>query len=106
MAKHPRLQRRGSVYYFRAKYPTDLLFFFQLAKERTVSLRTSEPREALERLRIESVKFDQEVAEARRKRDAAPKTSLNQFEIDRLCAIFRHRLLEEDEELRCHGFGR
>lgn len=105
MAKHPRLHKRGNTYYFRAKYPIDLLFHFQPAKERTFTLRTSDRRAALERVRVESVKFDQEMEEARRRRDAAPKTSLSNLEIDRLCAIFRHRLLDEDADLRFGGAG-
>ncbi|MGW8207281.1 MAG: DUF6538 domain-containing protein, partial [Hyphomicrobiaceae bacterium] len=95
VAKHPRLHRRGSVYYFRAKIPSDLLLQYAPARERIASLRTSNAREAIERVRVESVKFDQEMAEARRRRDAKPKTSLSQVEIDRLCAIFHHRLLDE-----------
>ncbi len=105
MAKHPRLHRRGTVYYFRAKIPADLLLHFHPAKERTFSLKTTELREALQRVRVESVKFDQEMAQARSQREATPKTTLSQLEIDRLCAIFRYRLLEEDESCRMDGAG-
>ena len=105
VANHPRLHRRGSVYYFRAKIPSDLLFHFAPAKERTLSLRTSNRREAMERVRVESVKFDQEMATARRVRDARPLTSLGQVEIDRICAIFLHRILDEDEDVRTNGSG-
>ena len=105
MAKHPRLHRRGSVYYFRAKIPLDLLLHFAPAKERIYSLRTSDRREAEERVRVEGVKFDQEMAEARRLRNAQPKTSLSHVEIERICAIFRHQLLEEDESGRLDGSG-
>ena len=80
-------------------------FTLRPAKERTLSLRTSKRREAEERVRVESVKFDQEMAEARRLRDAQPKTSLSQVEIERICAIFRHQLLEEDDSLRFDGSG-
>ena len=103
VAKHPRLHQRGSVYYFRAKIPADLLLHFAPAKERTFSLRASNRREAEERVRVESVKFDQEMAEARRLRDAQPKISLSQVEIERTCAIIRHQLLHEDDCLRSDG---
>lgn len=103
VAKHSRLHKRGNVYYFRAKIPADLLMHLSPSKERIFSLRTSNPREAEEKVRIESVKFDQEMAQARRERDAHPKTTLSQVEIDRICAIFHHRLLQEDDSLRFDG---
>jgi hypothetical protein len=80
VAKPPRLHRRGSVYYFRAKIPADLLLHFAPAKERTLSLRTSNRREAEERVRVESVKFDQEMAEA------MEKLAYPGLEISHLCA--------------------
>jgi hypothetical protein len=103
VAKHPRLYKRGNVYYLRAKIPADLLVHLAQSKARTFSQRTSNLREAGEKVRVESVKFDQEMAQARRERDAHPKTTLSQGETDRICANFHHRLLQVDDSLRFDG---
>jgi hypothetical protein len=42
MSKHPRLQRRGAVYWFRVKIPKDLIAHFG-RREIAYSLRTSDP---------------------------------------------------------------
>ena len=103
MCKHTRLTRRGRMYWFRAKVPVDLLDHYAPKKEITFSLKTSAPKEALEKVRIESVKVDQEFRNARRQRDAEPQSSLTDAEIERLSTIYLHQLLEEDEEVRIFG---
>ena len=105
MAKHPRLTRRGTVYWFRAKVPVDLQNHYAPKKEITFSLRTRDPREALEKVRLEGVRLDQEFAAARRKLKAKPSSVISEAEVQRLGALWLHRLLQEDEELRFHGFG-
>lgn len=103
--KHPRLAKRGRMYWIRAKVPSDLKAYFAPKTEIIYSLKTSDPREALEKVRIESVKIDQEFGLARRKLNADLRTSLSDHEIERLAAIYFHTLMEEDEELRMEGAG-
>ena len=50
MAGHPRLQKRGSRYFLRVKVPTDLRLAIG-KREIRKALGTSEPREALKRVR-------------------------------------------------------
>lgn len=101
--KHPRLTKRGRMYWIRAKVPADLKAHYAPKTEIIYSLKTSDPREALEKVRIESVKVDQEFATARRKLSADLRTSLSDNEIERLAAIHFHMIMEEDEELRMEG---
>lgn len=88
------------MYYFRAKVPVDLSQHYAPKREITFSLRTRDPREALERVRLESVKLDQEFAAARRLRDAELQTLLSDTEIERIIAIFMHEELDQDENQR------
>lgn len=103
VCRHPRLTRRGAVYWFRAKVPVDLRDDYAPKREITYSLRTKNPREALEKVRIESVKLDQEFNRLRRLKAAQPQDSLSEAEIERLAAIYLNRLLTEDDELRLEG---
>lgn len=102
VSKHPRLTVRGNRYWFRAKIPADLQGHFK-ERERTFSLGTSDYREAVEKVRVESVKFDQEMLEARRKAAAEPVNTISDTEIQRLAAIYLSEVLEEDEEVRREG---
>lgn len=105
MAKHPRLQRRGAVYHFRAKVPVDLLAEYAPKREVTFSLRTKDPAEALLKVRVEGVKFDQEVARRRRLQALEPRAALAEAEIERLVAGYMHERLKEDEEHRLDQTG-
>ncbi|MEM8590806.1 MAG: DUF6538 domain-containing protein [Pseudomonadota bacterium] len=100
MATHPRLKKRGSVYYFRARVPVDLLEHYAPRKEITFSLRTSDPGKALEKVRVEAVKLDQEFAAARRCVHEQPIIEISDVEAERLGALVLHNLLKEDEESR------
>ena len=100
MAKHPRLIRRNGVYYFRAKVPVDLVQHYAPKKEIVLSLRTRDPKQALELVRVESVKRDQEFAAARLRLAAVPSDTLRPAEIERLAALYYHHRLTEDEEQR------
>jgi hypothetical protein len=51
VARHPRLQKRGSRYFLRVKVPTDLRSAIG-KREIRKALGTSEPREALKRVRL------------------------------------------------------
>jgi integrase len=57
VARHPRLQKRGSRYFLRVKVPTDLRSTVG-KREIRKALRTSEPREALKRVRQASAETD------------------------------------------------
>jgi integrase len=103
VCKHTRLTRRGAVYWFRAKVPVDLRDHYAPKREITYSLRTKDPATALEKVRIESVKLDQEFKRLRRLKAAQPLDSLSEAEIERLAAIYLNRLLTEDDELRLEG---
>ena len=100
MAKHPRLIRRNGVYYFRAKVPVDLVPHYAPKKEIVLSLRTRDPKQALELVRVESVKRDQEFSAARLRLAAVPSDTLRPAEIERLAALYYHHRLTEDEEQR------
>ncbi len=63
--KHPRLTRRGSVFYIRVKVPEALRSMIG-KREILKSLNTRNPREALERVRAESALVDVQFKEARR----------------------------------------
>tara|TARA_R110002074_G_C12533272_1_gene665079 strand:+ start:136 stop:1923 length:1788 start_codon:yes stop_codon:yes gene_type:complete len=105
LSKHPWLALRGQVFWFRAKVPIDLKSHFSPKLEITFSLRTSDRKEALERVRVEAVKLDQDFAAARRLRDAIPQSELSDVEVERLATLYLHQLLEEDEEVRRDGLG-
>ncbi len=106
MAKHTRLHRRKNSrnYQFRAKVPIDLQDHYG-KKEIKFSLRTGDYREALEKVRIESVKLDQEFATARRKLSAVGVPGLSFNEIKRLAAISYHNEMKEDENRRRAGLS-
>ncbi len=105
LSKHPRLARRGQVYWFRAKVPADLRLHYAPKQEITFSLRTRDLKEALEKVRVEAVKLDQEFAAARRKHGEHPQTTLSAIEIERMSAIYLQHLLQEDEDARRDGTG-
>ncbi len=102
MAKYPRLHHRGSRYYIRVKVPMDLQAHLG-KREIKYSLGTSNYREAVERLGVESLKVDQELAQARRRVEAKPVDDLSETEMERLAAIVYHDQLQEDDERRRGG---
>ncbi|MEO0034114.1 MAG: hypothetical protein RLZZ501_137 [Pseudomonadota bacterium] len=88
--KHPRRTKRGRMFWVRAKVPADLKAYYAPKTEIIYSLKTSDPREALEKVRIASVQIDQEFNTARRKLNAELRVSLSDNEIERLAAIHLH----------------
>lgn len=66
MPRHTHLMRRGSQYYINVRVPKDLR---SILKKDTVrkSLHTSDPREAVQRVRIESVRVHDEFEQLRAK---------------------------------------
>jgi len=107
MAKCPGVYRRGesSFWWFRRRVPQDLLPHYLPRKELAHSLETTDYRTACEKARLEYVRLDQEFAEARRKLKAKPAESLSKVEIQRIAALIRHDMLEEDEAVRVAGMG-
>ncbi len=105
LAKHPRLMKRGAVYWFRAKVPANLLSYYAPKREITFSLKTKDFKAAVERLRVESVRLDQEFAVATAKLQAAPRNTISDTEIERLAALHYQMRLEEDDEFRAFGSG-
>lgn len=61
-----RLHKRDGTYYFRAKFPADLRHLFK-AGDRGKSLGTKELAEAKLKVRVESVRFNAEMAELRKR---------------------------------------
>lgn len=97
------LAKRGGVYYFRARVPEDLQEQYAGKKECCYSLRTKDKAEALQRVRIERVKFDQEYSHKRALRDTAPLPELPPVELERLASLYYAKLLEDDEAIRAEG---
>ena len=65
MSGHTRLWRRGAAYYFRAKVPVDLLKQYSPRREIKFTLNTNDRADAERRVRLESVKLDEEFAALR-----------------------------------------
>lgn len=97
------LVRRKQVYYFRARIPEDLRDSFDGRTERTISLRTSDKAEALQRARLERLKLDQAFHQARALRDAPAVSELSDTEVERLAALYYAKQLEDDEFIRAQG---
>ncbi|GLS43737.1 site-specific integrase [Methylobacterium brachythecii] len=94
-----RLLRRETTYYFRAKYPADLRHLFR-SGDRWKSLKTTDLARARLLVRAESVRFDAEMEDLRRRDRAAAEATLSKAEVDRIAATYFHELMAEDEEHR------
>ncbi len=106
MAGHPRLYRRGAVYYHLAAVPQDIVETYG-KREETFSLRTREYSEALRRVRVEAVRVDNLFDERRIKQAREQQDKLKELTADQIAAIkafYYQHLLEEDEEVRLEGF--
>lgn len=92
MSRHTHLLRRGSRYYLNVKIPKDL----RVALRKDIirkSLNTSDPREAVQRVRIESVRIHDEFEKLRGKSRAgsAPPRDLSAIsEHDSYDIVFRY----------------
>lgn len=107
MAKHPRLHKRGSVYYARVSVPKDIRETFG-KPEIWKSLGTRDFREAVQKLRTEADPYIERLfADHRRELTRLAQPPLEELTDDQIRAIgdayYRH-LLEEDEEWRESGF--
>lgn len=106
MTNHPRLHRRkGSrQYYFRAKVPADLIEHYG-QREVKFSLKTDSFKEAIQKVRIESLNFDLEMSRVRREMEARGDQPLTAMDIQRIAALHFHKLLSEDDDARALGGG-
>ncbi|WP_170317572.1 DUF6538 domain-containing protein [Paroceanicella profunda] len=106
MPTHPRLMRRGQTFYLRAAVPAALRPALG-KREITRSLKTRDPRDALRRVRIESVRVDEQFEAARRQQrheQEPPQPDLSEEQLRELKAVYYRHLLEQDEEIRLAGF--
>ncbi|WP_338604819.1 DUF6538 domain-containing protein [Desulfoferula mesophila] len=87
MPGHPRLYRRGAVYYHRAAIPVDIKDTYPKAEE-TFSLGTKDYNEALKRVRIAAVeidrRFDQHRHKLQQQASAPILDELTEFQIKQL----------------------
>ena len=85
MPRHPRLQKRGSRYFLRVKVPSDLRSAMG-KREIRKALGTSDPREALKRVRKASVEADAvfETYRVRTARNASDRVPASEADLERL----------------------
>ena len=108
MSGHTRLWRRdGATYYFRAKVPVDLLKQYCPKLEIKFSLKTNDRKEAVLRVRAESVKLDEEFGALRNGKQAHPRRTveLSPAQVQAIGGAWLARWLESDEEARSRGLS-
>ncbi|HLO76357.1 MAG TPA: DUF6538 domain-containing protein [Magnetospirillum sp.] len=106
MPGHPRLYRRGAVYWHRAAVPVDIKDTYPKAEE-TFSLRTKDHREALKLVRIEAARVDRLFDDYRRRmalQAQPPLDNLTDEQIKRIGEAYYAALLDEDDEVRNEAF--
>ena len=88
-----RLLKRDGTYYFRAVYPADVRPLFR-ARDRWKSLKTKDFADARIRVRVESLRFDAEMAELRKRQNEPLRVKLipTALIFDRYAPISAHRL--------------
>lgn|GEM_PF-7058154 len=104
MARHPRLVRRGTRYYYRRRVPADLVSEFSPCIR--VSLGTSDPTLAVALCRRYDTDYDVRFAKARAVTKPFPvrqPLSLSQLEIDAICDRYLADSLFTDDESRALG---
>ena len=107
MSGHTRLWRRGAAYYFRAKVPVDLLKQYSPRREIKFTLNTNDRADAERRVRLESVKLDEEFAALRNgKRHYPGRTvELTAPQVHSIGNAWLSRWLHSDEEARARGLS-
>tara|TARA_R110002095_G_C4236908_1_gene238561 strand:+ start:113 stop:1831 length:1719 start_codon:yes stop_codon:yes gene_type:complete len=106
VAKQTHLIRRGAVYYFRARVPSDIIDSYG-KKEEYFSLQTKDYQAAIRLVRKEAAKVEAKFERHRRELARQSLPALETITKDQLKFIedtYYHHLLEEDEETRLHGF--
>ena len=104
MKSQTNLVRRGQIYYFRRRVPPGLVAHYG-KQEVTYSLRTKDPKEAREKVRLEALKWDQEFNHIAALQVAPVAVELSDHEIAQLAALWYAHLLEEDEAIRMDGLS-
>lgn len=107
MPYHPRLVKRGTVFWHRAAIPTDIRKTYPKTEE-TFSLKTRDPREALRLVRIEAARVDalfQAHRDERARLDAPALDTLTEEQVKTLADVVYATILAEDESERLRGFG-
>lgn len=102
---HPRLYRRGAVYYHRAAVPQDISATYP-KREETLSLHTKDRATALRLVREEAVRVDRLFAQHREEqvRLKAATPDLTEQDFWSLGDRFYRALLQEDDDVREDGF--
>ena len=103
MARHTRLLRIGGTYYFRAKVPKRIRQIIGKTEIRK-SLGTKDPKEARQKVKLESVRIDRLFAAAERTLTdrALPACTLSDEEIDRLVSKYFVKLQQESRRMIEH----
>jgi hypothetical protein len=105
MSKPNYLVRRNGIYHYRRRIPADLSAHYGTQEVIKRSLRTTDPKVAYQRVKVEDLKQEQEFAEVRRKLNPEQRTSLSEVEIQRLAALWLHRILDDDDTQRIRGLS-
>ncbi|EPY01623.1 site-specific integrase [Magnetospirillum fulvum] len=106
MPGHPRLYRRGAVYWHRAAVPVDIADTYPKTEE-TFSLRTKDHRDALKLVRIEAARVDRLFDDHRRRmalQAQPPLDTLTDEQVKRIGEVYYAALLDEDDEVRNEAF--
>ncbi|MCZ8158597.1 MAG: integrase [Rhizobiaceae bacterium] len=107
MPKHPRLMKRGNVFYHRAAVPNDIRDTYGKTEE-TFSLGTRDPQEALRRVRLEGSRVDAlfQAHRAEIARQNGPiLDELTEDQVKTLADVYYAQILAEDESERLKGFS-
>ncbi len=101
MAKHNHLykQKASKFYYFRRRIPNDLQEAYG-KKWIQFSLKTSDIKEAVSKVHIETLRYDHEFAEKRRQLNSELVSVLAETEVERIVAHWLYNVLHEDEQIR------
>nr|WP_321442944.1 site-specific integrase [uncultured Cohaesibacter sp.] len=107
MSGHPRLFRRKATYCHRAAVPVDIKDTYPKTEE-TFSLRTTDHREAVKRIRVAAAEVDRRFDEHRAKlalETAPPTMELSDEQIKLVGELAYHQCLRYDDWMRSRGFG-
>jgi integrase len=105
LKKYPGLMLRGTTYIVRHIVPVDVRERFEGREQIWRSLRTKERTEAIQRYRLELLRFDQEVSDKRRQTTQAPIETTDITEIERKVALYFNQRVLWDEQSRLRGLS-
>ncbi len=106
MPGHPRLYRRGAVYWHRAAVPVDIAKTYPKTEE-TFSLRTKDRSEALKLVRVEAARVDRLFDEHRKRVAVAAGPIVDELTDAQVRAVgeaYYAMLLLQDDDIRLGGF--